>query len=193
MQLNWLYYCGICQLIPLKLWPNTAQGCIHQSTCMPQFQPLCSAALVPMYYLGGMKARVSPVQWSKPYSILAPTQDLNPCGRIQNHKRWPLHYHCTLNCVSSHSLNVMFEWFIWNKMEYILQFKKFLWKNLIMQIMQLPCIHCICIQILHYFRCRRNCYNRTAAWIEAIRGGHMGRRLLQILLTICRYNLLIHT
>ena len=25
--------------IPLKLWPNTAQGCNHQSTCMPQLQP----------------------------------------------------------------------------------------------------------------------------------------------------------
>ena len=40
-----------------------------------------------------MKARVSPVQWSKPNSILAPTQDSNPGGRIQNHKRWPPHYH----------------------------------------------------------------------------------------------------
>ena len=35
------------------------------------------------------------VQWSKPHSILAPTQDSNPGRRIQNHKRWPLHYHCT--------------------------------------------------------------------------------------------------
>ena len=31
-----------------------------------------------MYYPGGMKARVSPVQWSKPHSILAPTQDSYP-------------------------------------------------------------------------------------------------------------------
>ena len=29
------------------------------------------------------------------YSIFSPTQDSNPGGRIQNHKRWPLHYHCT--------------------------------------------------------------------------------------------------
>ena len=30
-----LYFCGIYyQLILLKLWPNTAQGCNHQSTCM---------------------------------------------------------------------------------------------------------------------------------------------------------------
>ena len=51
MQLNLLYFCGICQLIQLKLWSNTAQGCNHQSICMPklqpQLQPLCSAALVP--------------------------------------------------------------------------------------------------------------------------------------------------
>ena len=36
-----------------------------------------------MYYPGGMKAWVSPVQWSKPHSISAPTQ---------NRMRWPLHY-----------------------------------------------------------------------------------------------------
>ena len=35
------------------------------------------------------------VQWSKPNNILAPTQDSSPGGRIQNHKRWPLQYHCT--------------------------------------------------------------------------------------------------
>ena len=88
MQLNWLYFCGICQMMPLKVWPNTALGCNHQSICMLQLQPLCSAALIPNV-LQGMKARVSHVQWSKPYSILAPG------GRIQNHKRWLLHYHCT--------------------------------------------------------------------------------------------------
>ena len=58
-----------------------------------------------MYYPEGMKARVSPVQWSKPNSILAPTQDSNPGGRIQNHKRWPLHYHCTL-CVLVHLVHI---------------------------------------------------------------------------------------
>ena len=42
---------------------------INQLACP---SPLCSAALVPMYYPGGMKARVSPVQWSKPFSIQAP-------------------------------------------------------------------------------------------------------------------------
>ena len=65
---------------------------INQLAC-----PSCSLYVqllwYPMYYPGGVKARVSPVPWSKPYSILAPTQDSNPGGRIRNHKRWPLHYH----------------------------------------------------------------------------------------------------
>ena len=81
--------------MPLKVWPNTALGCNHQSICMPQLQPLCSAALVPNVLLRRDEGWVSPVQWSKPNSTLAPTQDSNPGGRIQNHKRWPLHYHCT--------------------------------------------------------------------------------------------------
>ena len=57
----------------------------------------------PMYYPGGMKARESPVQWSKPHRIVLPTQDSNPGGRIQNHKRWPLHYHC---CTQSSLLKI---------------------------------------------------------------------------------------
>jgi hypothetical protein len=32
-----------CQMMPPKVWPNTALGCKHQSICMPQLQPLCSA------------------------------------------------------------------------------------------------------------------------------------------------------
>ena len=70
MQLNWLYFCGICQRMPLKVWPNTALGCNHQSICMPQLQPLCSTALVPNVLPKRTKAWVSPVQWSKPHSIL---------------------------------------------------------------------------------------------------------------------------
>ena len=69
---------------------------INQFAC-PSYSLYVQLFWYPMYYPRGMKARVSPVQWSKPYSILAPTQDSNPGGRIQNHiKRWPLHYHCTL-------------------------------------------------------------------------------------------------
>ena len=70
-------------------------GYNHQSTCMPSYSLYVQLLWYPMYYSGGMKARISPVQWSEPHSILAPTQDSNPGGRIQNHKRWPLHYHCT--------------------------------------------------------------------------------------------------
>ena len=41
----------------------------------------------------GWRLGSAPVQWSKPYSILAPTQDSDPGGRIQNHKRWPLNHY----------------------------------------------------------------------------------------------------
>ena len=59
MQLNWLYLCGICQLIPLKMWPNTAQGCNHQSTCMPQLQPLfvCLLYLSTPFYIYSIHVR----------------------------------------------------------------------------------------------------------------------------------------
>ena len=77
-------------------------GCNNQSTCMPSYSLYVQLLWYPMYYSEGMKARVSPVQWSKPHSILAPTQDSNPGGRIQNHKRWPLHYHCTLVRMNTH-------------------------------------------------------------------------------------------
>ena len=82
---SWLYFCGICQ----KVWPNTAFLCCnHQSTCMPSYSFHVQLLWYPMYYPGGMKARVSPVQWSEPHSILAPFQDSNPGGRIQNHDHY---------------------------------------------------------------------------------------------------------
>ena len=37
MQLNLFNFCGICQLMPLKVWPNIALGCHHQSACMPNY------------------------------------------------------------------------------------------------------------------------------------------------------------
>ena len=77
MQFNWLHFCGICWMISLKVQPNTALGCNHQSICMPQLQPLCSAALAPIYYPEGMKAQVSHVQSIKPHSILTTTRNLN--------------------------------------------------------------------------------------------------------------------
>ena len=38
IQFNWLYFGDMGQLIPLKLWPNTAQGCNHRPNCIPQVQ-----------------------------------------------------------------------------------------------------------------------------------------------------------
>ena len=54
-----------------------------------------------------MKARVSPVQWSKPHSILAATQDSNPGGRIQNDKRWPLPLHIALYSLLNIRLHIL--------------------------------------------------------------------------------------
>ena len=67
---------------------------INQFTS-PSYSLYVQLLWYPMYYPGGIKARISHVHWSKPYSILAPTQDSNPGSQIQNHKRWPLHYHFT--------------------------------------------------------------------------------------------------
>ena len=98
IDLIWLYFCGKCQLIPLKQWTQRKAATINQLACS-SYSLYVQLPWYPMYYPGGMKARLSPVQWSKPYSILAPTQDSNPGGRIQNHKRRPLHYHCTHVCI----------------------------------------------------------------------------------------------
>ena len=46
MQLNWLHFWGKCQMMPLKVWPNIALGCNHQSICMPQLQPLVNIVLI---------------------------------------------------------------------------------------------------------------------------------------------------
>ena len=44
---------------------------INQLAC-PSYSLYVQLLWYPMYYPGGMKARVSPVQWSKPHSILPP-------------------------------------------------------------------------------------------------------------------------
>ena len=46
IQLKWLYFCGICKMMPLKMWSNTALGCNHQSICMPQLQLLVTSCRV---------------------------------------------------------------------------------------------------------------------------------------------------
>ena len=129
MQFNWLYFCGICQLIPLKLWPNTAQGCNHQSTCMPQLHTVSmfSCSGTQCTTPGGMKARVSPVQWSKPYSILAPTQDSNQGGQIRtrvarfkiisgDHYTLPLHTDSEI--YESKQTSIHFRLNLWKHLKY---------------------------------------------------------------------------
>ena len=66
-------------MMPLKVWPNnTALGCSHQLTCMPQLQLLCSTHLIPMYYPHGVKARVSFVQSIKPHKNIVTHSGLEP-------------------------------------------------------------------------------------------------------------------
>ena len=63
-------------------------GCNHQSTCMPQLQPLCSAALVPnVLPRRNEGSGIHPVQSIEPHRILAPTRDSNqgpPGSRVQS-------------------------------------------------------------------------------------------------------------
>ena len=54
-----------------------------------------------------MKARVSPVQWSKPHSILTLSRHPGfepgrPDSKSRAVSRWPLYYHCTLRQLSIH-------------------------------------------------------------------------------------------
>ena len=61
MKLNWLF-----------MWhmpADTTESVAKHSAGRPSTINLHAASLVPMYYSGGVKVRVSPVQWSKPYSI----------------------------------------------------------------------------------------------------------------------------
>ena len=76
-------------------------GCNHQSTCMPSYSLYVQLLWYPMYYPGGMKARVSPVQWSELHSILGPTQDSNPGGRIDGFRIISGdHYTTTSHCIN---------------------------------------------------------------------------------------------
>ena len=87
---TWLHFCGECQMIPLKVYLNTA-------LCKPQLQPSCSAALVPN------------LQPQRDENSGKPTQDSNPGDRIQNHKQWPQHYHCThTKCV----IVILVSWYL---------------------------------------------------------------------------------
>ena len=98
MQLNWLYFCGICQPIPLNLWPNTAQGCNHQSTCMPQLQHLCSAALEPNVQPWWDVMCIMPCVSCQVYHIMCIVSYVS-CHVC--------HVMCIMSCVSCHVYRVM--------------------------------------------------------------------------------------
>ena len=71
---NWFRFWTYCKA-PLAMNVSGVDKCLNW------IELNCT---VPMYHPGGMKARVKPVQWSKPHIvyILTPTQDSNPGGRI---------------------------------------------------------------------------------------------------------------
>ena len=87
-------------MIPLKVWPSTAQGCNHQWSIRPQLHLSGSAAVG-----GGVAGLSEPCAAARmePNPIkLAPTRDLNPCGRdstarvhSQEYCPYIVHYHCT--------------------------------------------------------------------------------------------------
>ena len=91
MQSNWLYFC------PDATETGRTQrkaATINQLAC-PSYSLTVALLWYPMYYPRGMKARVGPVQWSKPYSINWP--HLRTRTRATGFKItwWPLHYHGT--------------------------------------------------------------------------------------------------
>ena len=68
MQLNLLYFCGICQLIPLKVWPNTALVSSHQSTYSLYVQLLLAPNVLPRRNEGSDKpsALIKALQYISP-------------------------------------------------------------------------------------------------------------------------------
>ena len=58
-----------------------------QSICMPLLQLLCSAALVPNVLPRRDESSGKPCAVIKALYYFSPTQDSNPGGRIQYHKR----------------------------------------------------------------------------------------------------------
>ena len=74
---SWVDFISVAYM-PEGVTEHSFLGCNHQSTCMPSYSLYVQLLWYPMYYPGGMKASVSPVQWSEPYSILAPTPVVLP-------------------------------------------------------------------------------------------------------------------
>ena len=97
---NWIDFISVAYAswYPWKCGPTQRKAATINQLACPRYSRYVQLLWYPLYYAGVMKAWVSPVQWSKPHSILAPSQDSNPGCRIQNHKRWPLHYHWQNSC-----------------------------------------------------------------------------------------------
>ena len=139
MQLNWHYFRGICQMMSLRVWPNTDLGCnpVNLHAPVTVFMFSCSWTNV---LPDGMTARVSPVQSIEHHRILAPTRDSNqrPLGLqsrtvtiiLPMHTRaWSLSHHfewyglsplVSIRCASRvYSLHLLF---LYDSKQNIIQF-----------------------------------------------------------------------
>ena len=97
MQLNQLYSCGICQLKPLKLLPNTALGCNHQSTCFwlsPSIESWNWITFIPVAYASWNHWNCGRTQlWAATINQLAcpsyspwRNEDLFSCFHVTQHR-----------------------------------------------------------------------------------------------------------
>ena len=77
--------CYFCQLIPLKLWPNTAQGCNHNQLACPSYNLYVQLLWYPMYYPRGMK-------WPWRGSVVVTAYDFES-GRPGSNPEWGLLYY----------------------------------------------------------------------------------------------------
>ena len=66
----------------LKLWPNTALDCNHQSTRLPQLQP---SYVQLVHVIPQRDEDLGKPAVTEPNIRLTSTQDLYPSGRIQNY------------------------------------------------------------------------------------------------------------
>ena len=74
---------------------TTETGAEHSAMLQPSINLHAPAALVPNVLPRRDESSVEPCAVIEASYWAAPTQDKNLGGRIQNYKRWPLHYLCT--------------------------------------------------------------------------------------------------
>ena len=78
MQLNWLYYVAYASWYHWNCGRTQHKAATINQLACPSYSLYVQLLWYPMYYPGGMKARVSRVQRSKPYSILVPHSGFEP-------------------------------------------------------------------------------------------------------------------